>query len=248
MNATKNVMSNGNGPTSLLAPCRIGVIGDFHGSSKRSALRLFLTEARPDAILSVGDLQDYEDWPIPTYFIVGNHESFSTIRAIDAGTYVPRNLVHLRDAEVVVLAGLRVVGLGGIWEAPKGSPKAINRVAYDRLADETADIVITHETPIRFANGHPDKTCEPIRTLCEVMAPRLWLSGHHHHYDSEHIGKTTILSLGKFPHEWATINVDSGGGIEVARFVPRDRAAYERQLPGWQQAARAQMDSLNRED
>ena len=231
----------------LRMPLRIGAIGDFHGSSKRAALRLFLAEAKPDLLLSVGDLQDYEDWPIPTFFTHGNHESFATIAAMDAGTYAPRNLTHLLDAEPLALAALRVVGLGGIWEAPPTSPRLLNRAAYDRLADMSADIVVSHETPVHFANGHLDKTCEPLRTLCEIMAPRLWLSGHHHHYDQERLGPTTILSLGKFPHEWATIDVGAQGELVVARFVPRDRARYDEQLEHWRAGARAQKDSLNRE-
>jgi Icc-related predicted phosphoesterase len=238
---------NTDASASLVAPCRIGVIGDFHGSSKRAALRLFLAEAKPDLLLSVGDLQDYEPWPLPTYFTHGNHESFATIKALDAGIHTPRNLTHLLDAQPISLAGLRVVGLGGIWEAPPGSPRYLDRAAYDRLADMSADIVVSHETPLHFANGHPDKTCEPLRNLCEIIAPRLWLSGHHHHYDEEILGQTTILSLGKFPHEWATIDVGDEGDLTVARFVPRERARYDRMLERWREAALTQKAGLNRE-
>jgi len=238
---------NTDASASFAAPLRIGVIGDFHGSSKRAALRLFLAEAKPDLLLSVGDLQDYEDWPIPTYFTHGNHESFATIAAMDAGSYEPRNLVHLRDAQVMEMAGLRVVGLGGIWEAPPTSPRLLDRAAYDRLADISADIVVSHETPIHFDNGYLDKTCEPLRTLCEVVGPRLWLSGHHHRYGRERLGPTTILSLGKFPHEWALIEVSADGRLEISRFIPRERARYDEQLERWRAAARAQKNSLNRE-
>jgi predicted phosphodiesterase len=231
----------------LRAPCRIGLIGDFHGSSKRAARRLFLSESRPDALLSVGDLQDYEDWPVPTFFVAGNHESFSTIAAMDAGSHTPRNLVHLRDADPLAIAGLMVAGLGGIWEAPPTSPRLLDRGAYDRLADLSVDLVLSHETPIHFSNGRPDKTCEPLRTLCEVVAPRFWFSGHHHYFDVERLGPTTIVSLGKFPHEWGLLEVGTTGELAFERFVPRDRAAYDRALDGWREAALAQKASINRE-
>ena len=231
----------------LRAPCRLGIIGDFHGSSKRAARRLFLSEARPDALLSIGDLQDYEDWPVPTFFTHGNHESFATIAAMDAGGLAPRNLQHLRDADPLLIAGLAVAGLGGIWEAPPTSPRLLDRAAYDRLADISPDLVLSHETPIHFSNGHPDKTCEPLRTLCEVVAPRFWFSGHHHHFDVEQLGPTTIVSLGKFPHEWGLLEVGAAGELTFARFVPREPAAYERALLGWREAAATQKTSINRE-
>jgi len=227
-------------------PLTIGVIGDFHGSSKREARKLFLAEARPDAILQVGDLQDYEDWPVPTLFVHGNHESYQTIAAMDAGDYTPRNLVHLLDAQLVELGGLQIAGLGGIWlDYP--SPRALDQGAYEELADLACDIVISHDTPIHFRDGQVEKTCEPLRTLCQVMEPRFWFSGHHHYYDTEQLGRTQIVSLGKFPHEWGILEIATDGSLAFSRFVPENRVNYERQLIHWREMAKEQKDKINRQ-
>ena len=228
----------------LQRPLTVGIVGDFHGSSKRAARKLFLEEVRPVALLQVGDLQDYDDWPVPTLFVHGNHESYQTIAAMDTGDYVPRNLVHLLDAQIVELGGLRISGLGGVWlDYP--SSKALDQGAYEELADLACDIVMTHDTPIHFRDGQASKTCEPLRTLCQFMAPRFWFSGHHHYYDEEWLGQTQIVSLGKFPHEWGVLEIALDGSLAFNRFVPFDRPNYDRQLLHWREMAKEQKDKIN---
>jgi hypothetical protein len=56
------------------------------------------------------------------------------------------------------------------------------------------------------------------------MSPRIWASGHHHHWDRERFGRTEIVSLGKWPDEWATLSLDRGKIGELERFTPRDPA------------------------
>ena len=226
-------------------PVRFGLLGDFHGRTKRRALDLFLREARPDILLAVGDLQDYEDWPIPTFFVRGNHENYTTIEAMDAGVYQPRNLFHLSDRTIVEISGLRIAGVGGI-ERTKPGPRALDPGAVDWIADQAGlGIVISHDSPIRFEHGDPERTIGSLRAAAELAAPRLWICGHHHYYAHEGIGRTDsqtdILSLGKYPHEWAIATWD---GTDLSWEPFRPMRGYESQLPAWKVAEREDIPRL----
>jgi predicted phosphodiesterase len=228
---------------------RIAVLGDFHGWSKLEAFRLFLREAQPDIILQVGDFQHYEDWPVPTYFTHGNHEDWQTIAALRSGHYVRRHLHYLRDAEPVTIGGLRIAALGGVPRkgSTKDSPKFYDEAAYERMADlQNIDIVLSHDAPIHFRDGRRELTCEELRTLAQVMRPRFWFSGHHHHFDVERLPGTTLVSLGKWPHAWALLDLDEATGkIAWSRFVPADQADYDQRLERWNEIEKASRASIN---
>jgi predicted phosphodiesterase len=229
----------------IAAPARIGLLADFHGSSKRPALGLFCAAVRPDLLIVAGDLQDYDDWPVPTLFVRGNHEHYATIDAIAAGTLSPRNLHYLPDGEIVEVAGLRIAGIGGISRTSPG-PKRLSEAAADWLSRQgDIDIVVSHDAPIRYGN-RPELTNEYLRTVAECAAPKMWLSGHHHHFESERLSKDTVLlSVGKWPHQWVVADVGADRSITWERFRPDEAATgYSRRLPAWQQAAAAQMHSL----
>lgn len=227
---------------------RIAVLGDFHGPTKLAAFAQFVREAQPDAVLQVGDNQQYTDMPVPYHFIHGNHEDWTIIEALRRGSYYARNLHYIRDAEPFTLFGLRVAGLGGIprKDSKKESPKWFDQRAYDALsAMGDLDIMLTHDTPLRFGN-RPHLTCEEYRTLAQVMRPRFWFSGHHHHFDVERLGPSTLISLGKWPHEAVLLLVDEATGeVEWQRWNPIDREYYDRMLPKWREAELASRKSIN---
>lgn len=238
---------------------RVGLVGDIHGQHKRPALDIFCREAVPDILLQVGDLQDYRGgYPIPMLFIRGNHECWAVLDAMDAGQHLPVNLAHLPDLHYIGLSGARVVGLGGCWSSSgKGLRKHITEEQIARLRKMSADIVLSHETPIRFGNSgasgseansasanvnagarnrgqaragqhdrfareYRDRGLAVLREACIAMRPRIWASGHHHHFETEQLGRTTIVSLGKWPDEWATFEIGRRGQIsDPVRFVPQ---------------------------
>lgn len=229
---------------------RIAIIGDFHGRSKLAAFRHFLREAQPDVVLQVGDCQYYEDMEVPFYFIHGNHEHWPTITALREGKYERRNLHYLVDAEAVTIGDLKIVGLGGIprGDSRKDSPKFFDPEAYERLSKMGGvDVVLSHDTPIHFSNGERSRTSEELRTLCEVMSPRFWFSGHHHYWDTEKLGETTIISLDKWPHGWAVLDTDQDRRIDWQRWSPIDRQMYDAKLPTWRAGEQALKKSINRE-
>ena len=229
----------------ITLPARFGLLADFHGSSKRAALGLFLAEARPDILIVAGDVQDYEPWPIPTLMVGGNHEDYRIVASIVAGAYAPRNLWVLPDREIVELGGLRLTGISGVTRTSHG-PKLLDVGTADWISRQGGlDLVVSHDTPIHFSNGRLELTNESLRTVVEMAEPRLWLSGHHHHFDLERLGQTQIVSAGKWPHDWAILDVGADHSFALTRFTPRDRARYSTNVGHWNEAAKIQRVRLS---
>jgi predicted phosphodiesterase len=226
---------------------RIAVIGDFHGSHKRPAFELFLAEVRPDVVLCVGDLQDYRGFSVPFHFIRGNHECWAVLDELRAGSLHAPNLSYLPDGVRITLGTFAVAGVGGNWSPTetKAHPRFIRHRYLEDMRRTHADIVLSHETPIRFSDGkHDELTLPALRELCVRMAPRFWFSGHHHHFDIEQLGRTTIVSLGKWPRTWGWLDTDERGGPSFHRFEPADRAGYDALMYGWLAAEKHQKDIL----
>jgi predicted phosphodiesterase len=227
------------------ATLRVGVISDFHGNHKRPAFNYFVVQAQPDLILCCGDQQDYEPFSVPYKFIRGNHEDWEMIAALAAGTRHVRNLEYLPDGARLSIAGASVVGIGGNW-SPTGKtlPRYISPAYLARMRSVHADIVLSHETPLHYANDTGrTRTLEPLRAMVASMNPRLWFSGHHHYWETEKLGRTQMISLGKWPHEWVVLDIDQGA-ISWERWSPADRADYEARLPGWHAAEEVQKREL----
>ena len=206
---------------------RIAVAGDIHGFHKRPALEDFLAITRPDLLLLVGDVQDYRGFGVPTVFVRGNHESWPVLEALRRGTRTTPNLRYLADGQVFTVEGLSVGGIGGNWSpGDKGLARNIRHDYAARFATTRPDIVLSHETPNRYPE-RPELCCAPLRAACERMAPKLWFSGHHHFFHAEQIGRTQAYSLGKWPHEWVTFEVDRGRVGPVTRFVHPHEPTYQ---------------------
>jgi len=185
-----------------------------------------MAEAAPDMLLAVGDLQDYEPWPVPTTFVRGNHEDWGILEGLAKHTLSVPNLTYLTDGQRLSIGGASIAGVGGNWSpGGKQAPKYIRHEYLAKFASERADIILSHETPIRFSGGRHDyMTLEPMREVALQVRPKLWFSGHHHHYEEEQIdARTTFVSLGKWPDEWVMMDIDRGQ-IEWSRFVPSDPA------------------------
>lgn len=226
---------------------RIALVGDFHGSHKRPAFDLFAGEIQPDVVLCVGDLQDYRGFARPFYFIRGNHECWAVLDELQMGTLRPPNLHYLPDGARLTLGGLAVAGIGGNWSPNelKAHSRFIRHGYLTEIRRTHADIVLSHETPIHFSDRTHDGLTRPeLRELCVAMAPRFWLSGHHHHFDTEQLGRTTIVSLGRWPRDWGWLDTEERGGAVFHRFTPADRAGYEALMPAWLAAEQRQKDIL----
>lgn len=217
-----------------VAQITVAFVGDLHGSHKRPALEQFLAEVRPDLVLCTGDLQDYRAYPVPLVFVRGNHESWPVLAELQTGKRLVRNLTYLADGKTITVAGLTVAGVGGNWSSEdRPRPRHIRHAYLERFARTHPDIVLSHETP----NHYPQRLelcLEPLRTALLAMRPRFWFSGHHHYYHEEQIGRTTAVSLGKWPDSWAVGVLEGGKVIDFHRHTPGD-PAYARNKARWTQ-------------
>jgi len=145
---------------------------------------------------------------ISLFWIPGNHDYDSpTLHSnlFESG-YSANNL----DGRVVDICDLKVAGLGGVFKGKvwhpdepirwkrredllhflpsnvkrKGLPRhheaAIWYEDYERLSEQQADVLITHEAP----SCHPHGFIE-IDLLAEMMGVKQIFHGHHHQYSSK---------------------------------------------------------------
>jgi len=140
------------------------------------------------------------------YFIPGNHDY--DFQEYYDNLFNSSLLKNNLDGKVVEIAGLKIAGLGGvfkgkIWHPYTGIkwskrddllyslPSNVNKGGirrhhecaiwyedYERLAEQKADILITHEAPSCHRYGFED-----LDILAEMMGAKLIVHGHHHvHY------------------------------------------------------------------
>ena len=160
--------------------------------------------------LCVGDVADdqgrYVPLPSPLHFIKGNNEGFDAL----ASGALPANLHFLRNAELRIVEGIRVAGLGGTF-APtwyetaaadlphpaRGTARATESAdrrrhfvreeveGCARLGD--VDVFMTHEAPRPYVVGRGggrgmDAGKTPVNEVLAALKPRLHLFGHHHRF------------------------------------------------------------------
>ena len=222
----------------------VGICGDLHGFHKREALAQFISETGVELLLAVGDLQDYRPFPIPTYFIRGNHESWPVLEEMARGLRTPANLHYLTDGTSLTIEGHSIVGIGGNWSpTDRVRPRHIPHAYLAKMTRTAPDIVLSHETPLLYAN-RPELCCEPLREALTQMRPRLWFSGHHHYFATETLGRTEIVSLGKYPDEWVTVRLERRQIGPALRHVPADRLAYAAAKARWRALESREKDLL----
>lgn len=139
------------------------------------------------------------------YWIPGNHDydNADLHSNLFESDYADNNI----DGRIVDICGLRVAGLGGIFKGkvwhpdekirwkrredllhflPKNVTKnglplhheaAIWHEDYERLSEQQADTLVTHEAPSCHEHGFKE-----IDLLAEMMGAKQIIHGHHHQY------------------------------------------------------------------
>ena len=195
-----------------------GALGDIHGDFE-SARRIMERHREVPFWLCIGDVATddgrYEALPAPLYWIKGNNENFDAVAAGD----LPDGLHYLPNGQLLELAGLRIVGLGGTF-APtmydvaaadlphpkKGSAKATELADRRRhfvreeveacKAAAPVDLFLSHEAPRPFrVNRGIDAGKTPINEVLSALRPRLHLFGHHHRFTESVVGGVRSVCL-----------------------------------------------------
>lgn len=175
----------------------IGIIGDIHAHFEE-LFKVIEKHPRIDAWIQVGDLGaediSYPEFPIPFYFISGNHENWDDIEKIDRGQG-PRNLCHIKNGETIETFNLKVLGFGGNFSPVfskeelklQGSRRRHNTSVELLRASITrnVDIFISHEPPEPYILRGKDCGVKQINSILSSVKPKLCFFGHHHYFSEE---------------------------------------------------------------
>jgi len=180
----------------------IAVIGDLHNNYKGIKKYLSENSVSIDFALQVGDFggnkMPYPEFPVPTYFIQGNHENWDGVEEIKAGRG-PRNLHYLQNGSLSELGGLRVLSLGGNYAPSKYklSRKQLEGDSRRHFVKEEVDqccrvvskvdIFISHEAPspyhrYKVYKAGEDTGIKVVSNILRSVKPSLHFFGHHHNY------------------------------------------------------------------
>jgi Icc-related predicted phosphoesterase len=157
------------------------------------------------ACLQVGDLggedKIYPDFPIPTYFIQGNHENWGLLYDDHLATAeLPENLHQIYNGDIAPrheVEDLVVLGFGGnyssrFFEKTRPEVQGGRRRHFFQEELERAlctardlgpvDILLTHEAPSPYMNRGRNCGIGIINQLIREVKPKLHFFGHHHYY------------------------------------------------------------------
>jgi len=139
------------------------LVGDIHAEYRIFFERVAKLDPQPTAIFQVGDLggvgKSYPDFPIPTYFIQGNHENWDLLYGKDGSVPLyknnmpdeccvaeqentPENLYQITNGSIVLIDGLLILGLGGNYSS-KFYPIPRRKIQGDRRRHFTEEEVLS---------------------------------------------------------------------------------------------------------
>jgi len=145
-------------------------VGDFEPHRHEADLA---TMDAPTKYRKLGDFPDFYQqraiFPWPIWFIGGNHEPYGFLDQINTGTEITHNCYYLGRVGSVVLAGLKIVGVSGIYQEEKfqvDRPKVSQINSYSNkdyiafteaeiiqaLDYKSTDILLLHDWPANIIN------------------------------------------------------------------------------------------------
>ena len=213
----------------------IAIVGDIHGKIDIMLEKVFLQDV--DLIIQVGDFGTFiskenldrgsrrhngigdfveyytgkKKFPVPVYFINGNHEDFNIIEKICAQP-IP-NLNYMKNGMVYDIDGVRFGAIGGNYSPTRFKldkkhkklqgvrRKHFNYQDIENLKQiKNIDVIIAHECPldVGLISKFDKKECgsKEIRELIEEIQPKYYFHGHYHRFNETKINKSKVIGLG----------------------------------------------------
>jgi len=225
---------------------RIAIVGDVHGKIDLMLERTL--ELNVDVIMQVGDLGTFifeermdraarkhdgignfveyysgkKQFPLPVYFIKGNHDDFNVLEEIKKGKI--KNLNFMENGTVDNICGKLFGALGGNYSRTRYDfnhnnsqlhgkrRKHFNHQDVEAL-EKFSNIyaIIAHDCPneVGIKNKFDESDCgsPEVRAMIEKIQPRFYFHGHHHCYTETMIGNTRAIGLGILEGETQSIYV-----------------------------------------
>lgn len=171
------------------------MLGDVH--ARFGTMLLQYNEAKQSFpishIIQVGDFGFFADrikdlkFPVPTYFIDGNHENFWDLKEFES--FKIPNLFFIRRGETVTLEGVTFGGVGGSEFMDKVNTTygaVFSDYEIEKLLDKQVDIILTHDCPSDLGvPGSPEfsylgQPGSKRLSLLKALKPKRWFFGHYH--------------------------------------------------------------------
>lgn len=109
-------------------------VGDFEAHRDSEDL---LTMDAPTKYKTLGDFKDFytrkAKFPYPLWFIGGNHESYGFLDLFPQGKEIAHNFNYLGRVNLIKIAGLRIVGVSGIYKPElfeSGKRPSVSEIEY----------------------------------------------------------------------------------------------------------------------
>jgi hypothetical protein len=173
----------------------LAIVGDIHGNFYKFRELVEKIVSGPEgskvtAIIQVGDFGYYPNlirqletlsWPIPVYWVDGNHEQFSMFMHLEEVTELHKNIFYVPRGTILNLDGRKIAFLGGAGSVDKEIRQSYgmdwspmeNIAPHEvlRFGDESqVDMMITHCPPQSVIQRHFD----PIHLVRYFNLPITW--------------------------------------------------------------------------
>lgn len=240
-------------------PYKMVALGDIHRDW--GSVQAILDHEFPGGngiALAVGDLESYP--PLlrghQIYLVHGNHDNLQQVERMHAGRdRKNRNYTPFLAGDTLVLGGLTVAGLPGIYSAKhfhssaNGARKYYSSGDFDRVKalGDSIDIFLMHPAPGRIGfNKHGRDIGDPLLTdLLETVAPRLAFFGHHHYRFEGMLGNTHVVGLDYPKRSYVVLEQDRVfGDLKLTEYRAKFLSEKFGHRYGWQLGEETDSSSL----
>jgi len=189
----------------------VGLIGDIHGYERCQDVIDWINIVEPDFCLQVGDYLSYNvEWPVPVFWIFGNHEHGPIIKRYIEGTWEEPINNHWLMGGIVNIKGINIMSLPGLPNSRlEPGPARYPQNVYDLCIEQAnmpVDIFISHGCGYPFWVWVYDKNIakskkvnreeQDITELISKVKPQYAVSGHNHRYAFETYDGVSLIRLG----------------------------------------------------
>jgi len=194
---------------------RLLCLSDIHGDW--SPVAGIISEVKPEMIFITGDCQTFVPLDVAAYVIQGNHEDWDLWNDLLLGKLKIRNINPLPNGRITTVfhgnISLKIASLGGVEAKRPRKPSHFSEKDFQALlAEDYADVLLTHEAPKPLWHGSVK-----ITTLIEKLKPSVAISGHVHAFQAAIYNNTSTLIVNVPPvlHGYVTLEIETDERIKV---------------------------------
>ena len=209
---------------------KVLIFGDIHGLVGKADIPTIeivveiVRKTDADLVLQLGDMGGYRSFSRPVYWIFGNNDSISMMKAFHEGKQPVENLMHIRNGEVLSFCQeeekITLSGLNGAYDPLYFDFTRSELEDFGYFTQEEAekclnlnsiDIFLTHGCPSGLGFGRePDYGNPAIRKILEKVKPRYMFCGHGHFYREAEYDGCKIYSLDQAKKSHYILDTKSG--------------------------------------